>query len=437
MLNTSNDEELAARLGKGDADAFTVLYSRYFPQVYDLALRLLKDRGRAADVAQDTFLVLVEGKAWQTTPVSFRAWLYTVARHRAIDELRKAKRTGPLPDAESDEGVAAFSQIVDDSPGPEQVAQDKELAAMVWIAASSLSADKYELLDLHLRKGLTGEELAQVLKTTKGNAYTMLSRVRDSLEEAFAALVVARRGKKECPALAELLRAHTPQALSPRLRRQVTRHIRSCSSCQRTRRCYVSAAELFGCLAPVLPSASMQERVLAGLLQRLGTPPSPPGTSGAAPPPAAASGSGVAIGGVAKVVISAVAALGLLAGAAVGGMAAWGSAQVTIQNVGCAPVEMPVSGVLRAARLLPVVDIPDGAIAAGKSAVLRLPAGRMVVEVSRSMARVTALGLEFPFSFSSDLVRLEWDGRDLLGTATTVQLDKGSTHTLRLVCRRT
>ncbi len=266
-----SDEELAAKAFQGDRASFTTLYERYFPSVYDLALRLTRSPDRAADIAQDTFFKLLERHESRAQFTSFRAWLYTVARHRAIDELRKLKRTDSFGVGEDEEEDQAYYQLVSPEPGPDHIALTKDVAALVWEAAKSLRPDEYALLDMHLRKGLGVEELVQVLGTNKGNVYTMLSRLQDALEGAITALIVARRGSKECQTLAGLVEPKTSE-ISARQRRQILRHIETCDTCQQVRRRYVTASQLLAGIAPILPPVSLQQEVLARLIVQLPSP---------------------------------------------------------------------------------------------------------------------------------------------------------------------
>lgn len=266
-----SDEELAVKAFQGDRAAFTTLYDRYFPQVYDLALRLTRSPDRAADVAQDTFVKLLQRLDYRAEFTSFRAWLYTVARHRAIDELRKSKRTDSFGLGEEEHEDEAYCQFVSPEPGPDQVALSQDIAGLVWEAARSLRPDDYALLDMHLRKGLGIEELAQVLGTNKGNVYTMLSRLQDTLEGAITALIVARQGSKECRTLAGLVARKTDE-LSAQQRRQILRHIKTCGACQQVRRRYVTAAQLLSGIAPIMPPAPLQQEILGRLITQLPSP---------------------------------------------------------------------------------------------------------------------------------------------------------------------
>ena len=101
----ASDEALVAGLAGGDRDAALVLVRRFQARVFGLALSVTRDRGSAEEAAQDTFV-----KAWRYAasfdprrgPVT--AWLLTIARNAALDQVRAQRRrvdevaTEPLDD---------------------------------------------------------------------------------------------------------------------------------------------------------------------------------------------------------------------------------------------------------------------------------------------------------------------------------------------------
>ena len=195
----SSDDALAAQLSAGDAAAFATLYQRYFQAVYDFVQRTVRDPVLAEDVVQTTFV-----RAWERPPQrdgshNLKAWLFTVARNAALDELRKRSRETQTSWNEHDEERPHFA-AVDLAPGtnPQTRAQTQESADLVWDAASALSADEYSLLDMHLRQELTVDEIATALRLRKGAVYTRLSRLRNALEGAVRGRLLALRGRHAC-----------------------------------------------------------------------------------------------------------------------------------------------------------------------------------------------------------------------------------------------
>jgi RNA polymerase sigma factor (sigma-70 family) len=272
------DAELAARAAGGDRDAFAELYERHFRGLYDFAARVLRDRELAGDVVQSTF-----AKAWESLLRSRRApghvkpWLYAIAHNCAIDELRRGKRL--VVQAERQEGAGEGGGEVFAEPDtsrladPVEVLRDRELAELVWSAAEALPLQDYALLDLHVRRGLSAEELAEELGIAKGALYTRLSRLRDGFEQAVAALVLARKGARECAELRELLASlGGGEHLTREASRAVRRHADGCARCGQTRRRLAVPASILAGLAPV-PMLPGVERALWGEVERSLGPP--------------------------------------------------------------------------------------------------------------------------------------------------------------------
>ena len=81
--------ELIAAVAAGDRIAFDRLYEATAPKLFGLILRMLRDRPLAEDVLQDVF-VRIWTKAATFSPGAGDplAWMASIARHRAIDQLR-------------------------------------------------------------------------------------------------------------------------------------------------------------------------------------------------------------------------------------------------------------------------------------------------------------------------------------------------------------
>ena len=258
------DDDLAGRAAAGDQEALSALYGRYFDHVYDLCARITRDRDLAADVTQVTFMKVMSSLPKRQPEVSFRAWLYTIARNTAIDELRAARRRiPPSRQTEADDGGGFDIVDADRFSVSETVAQAADLVHLVWQAAAGLNPRDYSLLDMHLRKGLDADEIAAALGVKQGNAQVMLTRLRDALEGSVTAVLLARRGRAECPQLDEVLAHAKGAVLEPKVRKAVLRHVRGCEVCSESRRRLVSPAQLFGGLAVVPAPASLRDTVLA------------------------------------------------------------------------------------------------------------------------------------------------------------------------------
>jgi RNA polymerase sigma factor (sigma-70 family) len=240
--------------------AFGALYREHFEGLYDFVVRIVRDADLAGEIVQSTFT-----KAWDelragrdlTYP---KAWLYTVARNQALDEVRRRRKLtdDPLLYAQAD-----TSRLAD----PQAVAEDHEMVELVWASAAALNADEYSLLDLHVRHGFGAAELADALDLERGAVYTRLSRLRNSLEESVASTLLVRRGSKDCPELAAIIEEHQAgDAITPSLRKAVRAHVSECEICTEARRRAISPVALFGALVPILPVPGLQTSILGAIM---------------------------------------------------------------------------------------------------------------------------------------------------------------------------
>ena len=260
------DEELADRAAIGDQTAFATIYERYFDGVYDFAFRTARDREVAADVVQNAFTNAWESMRKGRGGYNLKAWLYAIARDSAIDELRHRSRL--VSDDEPTEGAQATQFVQVDpsrSASAQAVLDDQELIELVWSSAAALSPKQYSLLDMHLRRGLTADELAESLHLTKSNVYTMLTRLRHALAESVAGALLLRRGRRECRQLDYLLSEIESTEYTREVRRLIENHLKHCERCRTKKRGFVSPLEVFGGLALVPATPGIEAGIWQGI----------------------------------------------------------------------------------------------------------------------------------------------------------------------------
>jgi RNA polymerase sigma-70 factor (ECF subfamily) len=95
----TSDLALVTASRSGDHGAMAALYDRYSSIVYSVALRVLQDTGAAEDVLQDIFMQLWRNPAaFDASRGNMAAWLAVIARHRAIDALRRRRPENDIED---------------------------------------------------------------------------------------------------------------------------------------------------------------------------------------------------------------------------------------------------------------------------------------------------------------------------------------------------
>src|SRR5712692_6057347 len=89
VVGAGADAGLAARMAARDTSALAELFDRYGALAYGVALRVLRDPGRAEDAVQDAFMRLWHGASgFNPARGSLRGWVLAAVRNRAIDLVR-------------------------------------------------------------------------------------------------------------------------------------------------------------------------------------------------------------------------------------------------------------------------------------------------------------------------------------------------------------
>src|SRR3954447_20165326 len=104
------DGDVVRRVAAGSEAALADLYDKYAASVFRVALSVTRDQGAAEEVVQETFLTLWNrAELFDPELGSLGVWLSTIARNRAIDQLRSRGRHA---------AVTTFSTLTADRPDP-------------------------------------------------------------------------------------------------------------------------------------------------------------------------------------------------------------------------------------------------------------------------------------------------------------------------------
>ena len=248
------DREIVAAIVKGDPAGLAAAYDQYAQGLYDYCRSLLGEPADAADAVQDTFIVASAKVSGLREPDRLRAWLYAVARSECHRRLRARARVSSAPLDEA-------AETASDAEDPEADAEHAELRNLVRAALAGLNPGEREIIELNLRYGLAGADLADALGVSRNQAHALASRARSQFETSLGVLLVARSGREFCPDLAGLLEGWDGQ-LTVLLRKRVNRHIERCDVCGARRRRELSPAMLLGLLPVALLPASLREQIV-------------------------------------------------------------------------------------------------------------------------------------------------------------------------------
>ncbi len=266
-LDRAEDERLVLALRAGDQDAFGRLFDRWYDRVHELARRITRDDGLAADVAQDAFLA-----AWQRLdrledPASFGGWLLRIARNRALDVVRAPAHS--RTEADEDVSLVADEQAVASRAAamtdPALVAGDREVQDLVWSAAATLGERDLTALDLSLRHGLEPAEIGEVLGINRNAANQLVHRMKGRLATAVGCRVLWRGGSPACADLAGALEADGLDDFDTAAVKVADRHAATCADCSRRRETRLDPAKLFAAVPVAIAPALLKAKAAAAL----------------------------------------------------------------------------------------------------------------------------------------------------------------------------
>jgi RNA polymerase sigma-70 factor (ECF subfamily) len=188
LVQEASDLELLRSAGGGDDDAFHALVDRHAAMLFRVAQSLTRNRADAEDLLQETFVGAYRGLKSFAGRSSVKTWLVQILTRQAAKAWhrsrhhRNARSIDAATDGAGDEsngGGGGRGRYDDDrsltSPSP-TAAVDRRLDVMAVL--KTISAPHREVLVLREIRGLSYEEIAQVLEVPRGTVESRLSRAR-------------------------------------------------------------------------------------------------------------------------------------------------------------------------------------------------------------------------------------------------------------------
>jgi RNA polymerase sigma-70 factor, ECF subfamily len=198
IADQERDEVLLWRAGKGDEEAFTLLYRRNQAALYRFALRMTGNAWAAEEIVQDVFMTLMrDPKKYDAARGTLGGFLYGITRNHVLKHLERLPREVSLD--ENNEDGTSLGIVLQDASTPASQAEERERVAHVWVAVLDLPAEFREAVVLCELEERSYEEAAQLAGCPIGTIRSRLHRGR--------ALLMARL---------EMLRAAPRRASVPR-----------------------------------------------------------------------------------------------------------------------------------------------------------------------------------------------------------------------------
>ena len=185
-VSTDPDVRLMLRVRDDDASAFEELVVRYQTRLITLLWRLIQDRDKAEELAQDVFLRVYRARSSYVPTAKFSTWLFTIAHNVASNALRSLARRREVnitPDS-SDAATAKPLDNMASAPSglmPTRQVAKAELAEVVRAAVDSLNERQRMALLLARFEHMSYAEIGETMELSVQAVKSLLSRARENL----------------------------------------------------------------------------------------------------------------------------------------------------------------------------------------------------------------------------------------------------------------
>ncbi len=190
LLDLSNlpDADVVALAQRGREDAFRELVRRYERPVFSLIFRMVRDTAAAEDLAQDSFIKVLNNIDKYRPEFKLSSWLFKIANNVTIDHLRRRQLDTISMDGSPHAATAADVEstsfdIASTGENALDEMESKELGSAIERAIASLRPEYRSCILLRHVEGRSYEEIAATLDLPLGTVKTYIHRARHELRE--------------------------------------------------------------------------------------------------------------------------------------------------------------------------------------------------------------------------------------------------------------
>jgi RNA polymerase sigma-70 factor (ECF subfamily) len=185
------DQEVVALAREGREVAYRELIGRYERPVFSLIYRLVRDREKSEDLAQETFIKVLNALDRYDPSFKFSSWIFKIAHNTALDLLRKKEPDtlsldgSPHAETASDIEASTLTAVSTDE-SPEDFASSREVGAQIELAIARLRPEYRTAILLCHVEGRPYEEIADIMEVPLGTVKTYIHRARIELKAYLA-----------------------------------------------------------------------------------------------------------------------------------------------------------------------------------------------------------------------------------------------------------
>jgi RNA polymerase sigma-70 factor (ECF subfamily) len=181
MTDQKTDEALISAAAKGDKRAFSALVKRYEDTVFRFSYKVCRDRAKAEEALQDTFVNVYRKLDSYDGKSKFSTWLYSIVTNNCLMKHRRRKLDALLESLDepptNDDGTFV-EHVARWDETPADLLIKKELHARLDKAVLKLPVEYRIVFVLRDLEGKSGEETARILGISEEAMKSRLRRAR-------------------------------------------------------------------------------------------------------------------------------------------------------------------------------------------------------------------------------------------------------------------
>jgi RNA polymerase sigma-70 factor (ECF subfamily) len=183
-----SDQQVVEQARNGRESAYRELIGRYQRPVFSLIYRLVRNREQAEDLAQDTFIKVLNAIDRYDPSYKFSSWIFKIAHNTALDQLRKKEPETLSLDGSphaltADEVEATTLTAVSADENPEQFTSSREVGQEIEQALGMIRPEYRTAIVLWHIDGRPYEEIAEIMGLPLGTVKTYIHRGRKDLRQ--------------------------------------------------------------------------------------------------------------------------------------------------------------------------------------------------------------------------------------------------------------
>jgi RNA polymerase sigma-70 factor (ECF subfamily) len=186
-----SDSELVQQSLAGSQQAFENLVRQHEASLFRFVYSFLGDYDRASDVFQQVLIQLYISLPTIKPGRSLRPWLFQVARHRCIDELRRGHMIhfSELENESDEDSFQAHYAVPDPTPPPEELVEQDEARDYLCKAIRALPRHYRTIVALRYTSRLSFGEIGETLGIPETTARTYFQRAKPLMRASLTSMV--------------------------------------------------------------------------------------------------------------------------------------------------------------------------------------------------------------------------------------------------------